>query len=368
MLREAQDGGRGMKAIGLAAAGLFAAMLLAEAPAAAQAQQKPLPERLRDACRALREVDRARLPAPRDMSGLTYHADTRAGAGAPPAGHSGPLIRLFQQQSVPGPFPSLSVIAWKRPDGRWFVSRLRHDPPGGMSGMPLPWPHEPGVDAAGLPASYWSLGEGVLAAEESAELERILASRCLSREPPVRPGNLPVRRGPERTCMWHPTSYHLEISGGGAPARGYTRSCRLYAATGGTQEVHWASDLLVDLLVRAPLGTPAPAARREAEAIPERFRGRWAQGVESCDDTAFTRVEVGARSLELGSASTNRVRSVELRGERTLIVHATGSGFFPDLPSQDFTLPLLLSPDGERMAVPQAESGWLLRLNRCPAA
>lgn len=356
-----------MKAFRAAAGAGFAALLLAAFPA--QAQQAPPSQRLGEACRAVRQVDRAGLPAAPDMSWLTYHSETRAGAAAPSPGHSGPLIRLFQQQSVPGPFPSLSVIAWKRDDGRWSVSRLRHDPPGDYSGVALMWPHEPGIDLAGLPASHWHLSEGTLGAEESAALEQILASPCLGREPPVRPANLPMRRGRERVCMWHPTSYHLDISGGGgAPARGFTRSCRVYATRSGTAEFGWASDLLADLLVRAPVGAPAAAAeRRQSSTIPHRFRGHWAQGVENCGKTTVMRLDAGAESFDVG-AGPNRVRSVEVRGERTLVVHANGSGFVRGAPSDDFAVPLLLSPDGERMAVAQPYGGWTLQLARCPAA
>jgi hypothetical protein len=347
----------------LVAGALFEATAAAQPPA-----PPPVADQLRDACRAVRAVDRRRLTVT-EPGTASYHSAERLGSTAPPAGHSGPLIRLYAHYSSPPPSASSSLLAWKRTDGRWFVSRLAHSPERGNSSPGLPWPHEPGVDLTDLPRSDWHLAEGTLGPEDAARLERLLASRCLEREPPVRPRELPLRSMLTLSCYWHPTSYHLELSDRGR-RRALLRLCNSYQNASGAAAQAWASDLVVDLLGGAALGpegraaAPTPAAT-PAE-IPERFRGRWAQRPEQCAEPGGVWFEVTASGFS-ASGSVSSAERIEQRGARTLVLHGTGTGLIQGGPVMSFAQPLLLSPDGNRLAVPSRMTGWDYLFHRCPA-
>ncbi|HZF94398.1 MAG TPA: hypothetical protein VEZ20_05935 [Allosphingosinicella sp.] len=346
----------------------FAAALAWPTPAAAQ--PAALAEQLRDACRAVRAVDRRRLTAS-DAGTARYHENLRTGAAAPPADHAGPLIRLSVHYSSPPPAANESAIAWKDGDGRWFVSRIGFSPRGDVPpGATLQWPHEPGIATDGLPPSAWQTGEGTLAPADAARLETMLASRCLEREPPVRPHELPIRRGPTLACYWHPTSFHLEITARGR-RRALLRSCNSWQnADDRPAAGRWASDLVVELLTRSalvPAGAAASPAPADLVEIPERFRGRWAQLPERCDTPDGVWFEVGANGFT-SSGHAVRPDRIEQRGPRTLVLHGPGSGLVHGVEVDRFVLPLLLSPSGDRMAVPDRITGWDHLFHRCPAA
>ncbi|HEX8642327.1 MAG TPA: hypothetical protein VF702_00265 [Allosphingosinicella sp.] len=360
-----------MKRIVRATAALILASAALAAPAAAQPPAPPsVASQLRDACRAVRQVDRRRLPAS-EVGSASYHEAERLGSTAPPAGHRGPLIRLAVHHSRPPPSASWSLLAWKRGDGRWFVSRLVHAPEPGGGGRPaLPWPHDPGIDTSDLPRSDWTLSEGTLASGDAARLEQLLDSRCLDREPAVRPHELPVRSGLTLNCYWHPTSYHLELSDRGR-RRALRRECTSYQNASGVEGQRWASDLVLDFLGGAALEPaavgPAAAPSAQPAEIPERFHGRWAQGVEQCTEPGRVLFDVGASGFSV-NGSRSPVDRIEQRGARTLVVHGAGSGILQGAPIERFVQPLLLSPDGDRLFVPDLITGWSYRLHRCPAA
>jgi hypothetical protein len=351
----------------LAAAVSIAAIL--SSPAQAQpTPPPPLEQRLRAACASLRAVDRRRLPPAGevDRAGVEAADAMRGAAALPPAGHAGPLVRLVVHQSRPGFAPHHDLLAWKAADGSWLGSRVFSQEPRGGGLSAIFWPHEPGIDLAGLPDALWVVVAGRLAPEAGVELEAILASRCLQREPPVRPHVLPLRGGGERICHWHPVSYRLEIGGAGPP-RTYSRSCTHYDPGGGSSEpVIWASDLVFDLVAGA-LDAAAPVPPRPpvgAATVPAPFHGRWAQRPEDCTGIDALRLDVAADALTT-NAGANPVSSVDVRGPRTAIVRAAGPGFVRDVPAEDLSMPLLLSPEGARLAVVDPFGGYVYQMGRC---
>jgi hypothetical protein len=348
-----------------------AGVLASSDPAAAQAAgPAPLAEQLQGACRALRAIDRRRLGAS-DAGTARYHEELRTDGAAPPTGHAGPLIRLYVHYSSPPPAANESAIAWKAADGRWFVSRIGFSPRGDLRpGTALQWPHDPGIAADDLPASDWRRDEGTLAPADAARLETMLASRCLEREPPVRPAALPIRGGPTLACYWHPTSFHLEVSAGDR-RRALLRLCNNWQNANGEPAIRpWASDLVVELLTRStlvPLAAAPAAAPTDVPEIPERFRGRWAQRPERCAAPDGVWFEVGAGGF-LSGGQPNRADRIEQRGPRTLILHGTGPGLVLRAPDEPFVLPLLLSPSGDRLFVPDRRTAWDHLFYRCPPA
>jgi hypothetical protein len=342
--------------------------LMAAAPAFAQPPAPPLPitEQLRETCRAVKAVDRRRL-TDSDAGTATYHPEARAGAAAPPPGHVGPVIRLFVHHSSPPPAPSSSVVAWKMPDGRWHATRIVYAPPPGMAPPALPWPHDPGIALDDLPRSDWHVRQGTFAAADADRLERLLASNCLEREPAVRPHELPVRRGPVLTCYWHPTRFHLELSDRGR-TRSLLRLCNHWQnASGSPAAGRWASDLVADLLSSAALEGPAEAAAPSVAAtqIPERFRGRWAQRPAQCAEEDGVWFQVVANGVSVRGVP-RAADGIEQRGPRTLILHGPGPALLHDVPMDRYSQPLLLSPAGDRLVVPDRMTGWDMLLHRCP--
>lgn len=326
---------------------ILAAALLA-LPIAATAQEpapQTLSQRLRAACGMIDRVDRAKLPAVGELPAADYHEEVRTRRPGPGA-DARRVIRIVIGYSGPGPTPRDSLWARQGPDGTWHVSRAHHS--AGQSGaMQIPWPHD-AADLSGLPASDWRLVEGQLPAEARRDLEALLESDCLEREPVVRPLSLPEQGGPTRDCNWHPTIVRMELIEGDRTRR-YVRMCNSYQGDGDWSNLSWVSDMVVNTLARATLTQSEAPQPQEAATIPEAFRGRWGQNGDGCPSP---HLEIGENGFVYEGRLHNRLRMATLRSPRTLIAAGDGPGLLHDVPIPNFELPLMLSPDLERLAIP----------------
>jgi hypothetical protein len=316
----------------------------------AAAAQEPVPEnwsqRLQAACTAIDRVDFDKLPLAGELPAADYHEEARRGRPGPGA-DALRVIRIVIRDSGPAPMPRDSIWAWQGPDRAWHVSRARHSTDR-YGPRRVPWAHDT-LDLGDLPASDWELTEGRLSAEAARDLETLLASDCFQREPIVRPLSLPERGGPDRDCQWHPRAVRMELIESDRTRR-LAHLCNSYQGDGDWSPLFWVSDLVVDLLMRAPVTPSGEAARpQEVAAIPEAFRGRWGQDYEGCPGP---HLDIAENGFIYEGRLHNRLRRATLRSPRTIIVAGDGQGVLHDSPTQEFELPLMLSPDLERLAVP----------------
>lgn len=231
--------------------GLFTVTaIIATAAAAVPSNDDRVPLEFRDALRAscfeLAESDRNRLPTGIEDTSWGFHEQVRT-APFEPSNDADPLIKILLSHSGPRPSPERTIWAWKEADGRWRVSRAAE--PDQMDSSAAAYPE---LDPDSIRLRGWSLEEGALSAFDAQALEFALRAKCFEDEPPVRAMTVPLRRGGELNCTWHPSGKVMEIAQGGN-RRTFVRACSHYLGPDGARHIAWPSDLIADLLQRADL-------------------------------------------------------------------------------------------------------------------
>lgn len=335
-------------------AGLGVALGLGMAPPPAMAQQPPIAEQLRVACRNVAAADLRRLRATEAQPHAVDFFDSSQPAQAlEQAAGAARTVKLVWARSGPEAQPSGSTIVWKTADGRWLASSVFI---GAVQPGPsqIPWPHEPGVSAEGLPLSLGSVTEGELTAQQARDLELLLASDCLADEPQVRSIEVPMRSGPAANCSWHPTSYVIEVTELRKHSR-YVRHCTHYRDA----SVTWPSDLVLEVLggVQTRASASPSVPRTSQGVIPSGYLHKWGPVRGEGCATAFTSFEITPERLVVPFLF-QEADSFEVLGQRTLrtiVRHkVTVSGSdgethrVEEIAEQAW---LLLSPDGNRLAV-----------------
>jgi hypothetical protein len=172
------------------------------------------------------EIDYARLqPEPRLLAEAieraeTAHVEVRRKAGVPAESTRGDHIRIFVWGSfLPGRY---SIIANRTANGGWTVEKVSE-----------------GRDSAGgrLPPEAPSVVRVTLSADRAAELNALLADRCLYAEPTNYGRSVPMKEGGEAMCA-DGADELIEIEAGGRTHRSF-HACQTHGRPGQVASRMW---------------------------------------------------------------------------------------------------------------------------------